>query len=600
MALTLEQYATAKKLDPALLSDCGISEQRMSEGTALRIPYTDEDGTLLATRYRFELHGRNRFRWQAGSRPRPYGLHRLDEARRHGFVLVTTSESDCQTLWGYELPAIGLPRSNFWREDRDANLLDGIAKIYVIHGTAGAPDWVQNSAVRARVHFVGLPDHAKDLNELYLAAPDGFLTAMQALMDHSTPWETLERRRAFRMERVLFGACGVLASSDQILVPFLKSVRDIGLVDEGRNAATIYLALTSRLLARPVSVAIKGPPASGKSFMVERVLAHFPNDAAIKATSMSEKALLFLNEDLRHKHIVIAESHGISSQFQDYLIRNLLSEGTLDYFKTEQGANGATTKRYVRQGPTGLIITTTQLSLHPDNETRLMTLEACSSAHWTRKAMQAMAARKECLPGVDPAWIALQAWLAAGERRVVVPYAAALASLIPANTVRIRRDFGHLLSLIEAHALLHRLSRERDDEGRIVATLRDYNLVRDMVERVLSNALGATVSDEMRQTVTVVRRLAHILDSSLKAIAENLGVDRSTASRRCKAALAAGYIVRQKVPRRNEFEYLPDCPLPEAGARLLPGTEEVEKAWNSLSGKDIGLPDQALLEPQPD
>jgi hypothetical protein len=36
--------------------------------------------------------------------------------------------------------------------------------------------------------------------------------------------------------------------------------------------ATLYRAVTSRLLDRPVSVAVKGPSAGGKSFVVESTL----------------------------------------------------------------------------------------------------------------------------------------------------------------------------------------------------------------------------------------------------------------------------------------------------------------------------------------
>ena len=40
----------------------------------------------------------------------------------------------------------------------------------------------------------------------------------------------------------------------------------------------------------------------------------------------------------------------------------------------------------------------------------------------------------------------------------------------------IRRDFMTLLNLIRAHAILHQATRERDDRGRVVATLDDTGL----------------------------------------------------------------------------------------------------------------------------
>ena len=596
MGLTLQDYTKAKKLTPALVSASGISEHRSNAGPYLRIPYTDEDGALLATRYRLDLNGPQRFSWQTGSQPSLYGLQRLGAARAQGAVVISSSESDCHTLWAHDFAALALVRPVHWREARDAASLRDVQKIYVISPrtleTEGAvAQWIQTSDIRHRVHLVRLPDGIKDVSDLYLSNTEGFKIAFLWLLQQATPWEVVDNHRIARVERELFGLCEGLAREEWILGAFLKSVKASGLAGEERNAAMIFLALTSRLLRAPVSLAFKGPSASGKNFTVKQVLAHFPDNAAIKITSMSEKALLFLNEDLRHKHIVITESDGVSSQFQDYLIRSLLSEGTLDYVRAEQGADGAMTKRYVRQGPTGLIVTTTKTTLHPDNETRLMTLEPGESADCTRDVMRATAVRKDQAPNIDPVWPALQAWLAIGERRVCVPYAKALAGLIPSGAVRTRRDFEHLLSLIEAHALLHRARRERDGHGRIVATLRDYNIVRSLVEPIFARAVGAWVSHDMRQTVRAVRMRADLVGKGLRDIAKALGVDYSTASRRCRAALEAGFVVKYKRPRSNEIEYWPGENLPEAGAQVLPAVDAVEQAWwDEVVATDVQAP----------
>ncbi len=51
-----------------------------------------------------------------------------------------------------------------------------------------------------------------------------------------------------------------------------------------------------------------------------------------------------------------------------------------------------------------------------------------------------------------------------------------------------------MLNLIRAHALLHQASRQRDASGRIVATLDDYRVVRDLIADLVSDAAGATVA----------------------------------------------------------------------------------------------------------
>ena len=86
------------------------------------------------------------------------------------------------------------------------------------------------------------------------------------------------------------------------------------------------------------------------------------------------------------------------------------------------------------------------------------------------------------------AWEAFQRWLACGERRVVIPYATALADHSRPRPSRLRRDFATLMPLIAAHALLHRGSRPKDAIGRIQATVRDDEVVQDLVAAQLLKA----------------------------------------------------------------------------------------------------------------
>jgi hypothetical protein len=79
-----------------------------------------------------------------------------------------------------------------------------------------------------------------------------------------------------------------------------------------------YLALTSRLLDRPVSIAVKGPSSGGKSFLVESTLKFFPPEAYYSLTAMSDRALAYSNEPLQHRFLVIYEAAGMASEFATF------------------------------------------------------------------------------------------------------------------------------------------------------------------------------------------------------------------------------------------------------------------------------------------
>jgi hypothetical protein len=104
-AFTLEEYAAAKQLDTSALQSFGVK----NTPRGMAIPYMDEKGNLIATRFRHSLKGAIRFSWLKGSKVMPYGLWRLATAREKGYIVVVEGESDCHTLWAHDIPALGMP-----------------------------------------------------------------------------------------------------------------------------------------------------------------------------------------------------------------------------------------------------------------------------------------------------------------------------------------------------------------------------------------------------------------------------------------------------------------------------------------------------------
>ena len=154
-------------------------------------------------------------------------------------------------------------------------------------------------------------------------------------------------------------------------------------------------------------------------------------------------------------------------------------------------------------------------------------------------------------------WRDLQVWLATADHRVSIPYARALAELVPPVAVRLRRDFRAVLSLIRSHAILHQASRERNAAGKVVATLDDYAIVRDLVADVVSEGIEATVPETVRELVGAVKALAaaegdeHKPSVSIAKLAEHLKLDKSAVKRRWQAARARGYLVNLETRSRQ-------------------------------------------------
>ena len=212
---------------------------------------------------------------------------------------------------------------------------------------------------------MSFPD-AKDVSELYLQDREAFASRFEEALQKAIPYEEHQRIAAQIRARAAWDRSGELVKEPRILDVFEGELDGAGVVGERRLCKLLYLAVTGRFLDRFPSLAIKGPSASGKSWAIERVLDFFPAEAFYLLTAMSERALAYGTEPLSHRFLVLFEAAGLESDFASYLVRSLLSEGCVRYETVEKGKDGALRTRLVeRKGPTGLIVSTTLVALHP-------------------------------------------------------------------------------------------------------------------------------------------------------------------------------------------------------------------------------------------
>jgi hypothetical protein len=254
---------------------------------------------------------------------------------------------------------------------------------------------------------------------------------------------------------------------------------------------------------------------------------------------MSDRTLAYSEEPIEHRFLVIYEAVGMSGEFATYLMRSLLSEGRVRYETVEKTSEGIKPRLIEREGPTGLIVTTTAVKLHPENETRLLSLTVNDTPDQTRAILVALAEEEGEAPPNLATWHAPQSWLESAEHRVTIPYGGKLTDLIPPVAVRLRRDVEAVLNLIRAHALLHQRLREN------------------------SKGEPVTVTD----------------------IAKEMELDRSAVSRRVRNAKDRGYLRDLEENPRKPSRLVPADELPD-DLQILPKPEEVragvaERAFGS-------------------
>jgi hypothetical protein len=360
----------------------------------------------------------------------------------------------------------------------------------------------------------------------------------------------------------LFEQCKHLALAPSILDAFSAELRRCGVVGSMDNFQILFLAMVTRLWKAPVSVVIKGSATAGKSFTVDTVLRYTPEDAYAFFSGMSQKAIIYTKRDLRHKMLCIGEYAGLQSDTGNQWIRQLLTEGRIVYSVTgEDSGNGREAPDIVKEGPTGLIMTTTAMRLHPEDETRLISLPIKDSPEQTAAVLKAQAMKALGIADVEAntaPWIALHKWIATGTTQVAAPFLLDVADKADPTKGRMRRDFPKVIALVQAHALLHKATRPIDDAGRIVATLDDYEVVYDLLAQPLAEGQVEILEPGVNEVVTAVSVLSSRPEYQTgvpqTAIVTYLGdeqdlsrIDKSTVSRRVQKALEQGYLAAPPV-----------------------------------------------------
>ncbi len=565
---TIADLARAKKLPIDHLKKWGLRDSGFRGERWVNIPYYDEAGNEVSMQRRLALEkgedGDARFKFKSGSKVVPYGLNFLHHARKKGCLTLVEGTSDCWTLWEHGFPALGIPSAKHWKNEW-VNYLRGVKTVYLMvepdKAGEGLLKKVGLSKLRDRLRVVRLP--AKDPSALHLEDPDAFKAAWtEALAGAKAYSEELDEERKVRLADALKRCGGLLAERD-ILTRFTDDLGRAGVVGEERVAKLLYLGLTSRLLDRPVNMAVKGVSSAGKSYLIQKVIDHFPASAHYDLTAMSERALAYSEEPLEHRFIVVYEFAGVQGETRSYLVRSLLSEGKLRYETVEKTRDGFRPRTIERDGPSGLILSTTAVRVDRELETRLISVTVSDTREQTRAVMLQLASDPQPVPDLDR-WHALQEALECSTHRVTIPFAKTLAELIHPEAVRLRRDFGAVLGLIASHAILHQAGRGTDRSGAILATTEDYRAVHELVADLVAEGVEATVSESVRETVQAVRELSgekkeHV---AIKALAGRLKLDRTATYRRARSALEGGWLVNE-AEERKPMRLLPGAPLPD-------------------------------------
>src|SRR5829696_5966255 len=572
--------------------------------------YRDEDGNLLYQTVRFKpkdfhqrrRNGRGRWEWNLqGIRPVLYRLPELIATPHDQLVLVCAGEKDTDRARELGFTATTNPLGEGkWREEYSEHFEGRTAAVIAHNDTPGwkhAEDVVQSLYGKAAsVKVVELPDVPEDGGDLGdWTDAGGNAEDLRQLIDETPEWspppppeEAAQREEraeeAWRDDRVR-----KLARSTDILAEGYELLRRGGLVGEERNAKLMLTVSATRHLRDPMSVIVGGDSSGGKSYLLKQITKTLPEDFYYTLQSVSDKALAYIGEDtLVNRFLQIYELGGMGKEGEQGLemAKQLLTEGSIERQIAESTGKGVRGRKVKTNGPTGLWTTTTKKTIDAELKNRALGFDIDESPEQTARIIKARPHRKKKRKGADVDYApfkGLHLWLAAQQNDVVVPFEGVVADLIDHKAVRMRRYADYLMSLVEAHAVLHQVNRERDADSWIVATLPDYRAVYPLVRDLIGEAAEVSVSETMRETVEQAQKIVKMnLPLTRGSLAESLDITPQAAGRRLGDAARSGYVKHDpdSLDRKTRVYVMGDEKLPDKNHFAIPHPDEVAAAFD--------------------
>jgi hypothetical protein len=301
---------------------------------------------------------------------------------------------------------------------------------------------------------------------------------------------------------------GAMVRAPDLLARVVSDIECAGVAGEKELGMMLYLVGLSRKLTGPLAALVRGPSASGKSYVIDRVASLAPPEAVIRATQMTPQSLFHMRPgSLRHKWIVAGErSHRQDNDAADATraLREMISARRLSKLMPVKLGDRLETVLIEQEGPIAFVESTTLEQVFDEDENRLVQLFTDERPAQTRMILNRLAADSAGHGAGDNGAARTVQLHHAAQRMlrpcgVVIPFAVRLGALVPDCRVEARRAFPHLLATIQASALLHQHQRERDGEGCVLAVRDDYRLAARLLQGSMRRLLGRGVGSPARR-----------------------------------------------------------------------------------------------------
>ncbi len=318
--------------------------------------------------------------------------------------------------------------------------------------------------------------------------------------DQARQVKVLSRREEAEAEALL-KETDVLETMSRVLE------KHFGIVGEEANRKLALLVVASRLLPKPLGCIVRGAASSGKSSLIQSAARLLPESQVLNFSRLTSQALYFLpRTSLMHSVMVVDEYEGVSDS--EYSLRTLMSSQMLSLAITVRDGGGLPTTRTVQIPARVAVLVSTTTPVNGENLSRFVELRMDTSAAQTERVLQRMANSQSTTgSGVAEVHRIQNANQLLKPCRVTIPYAEKLS--FGNASVLARRQFGHVIGLVAAHAALYQEQRrtEKQEGGTLLVEAKpeDYQVVYSLVQHMV-DIVEETLSPAAVELLTTLHK----------------------------------------------------------------------------------------------
>lgn len=306
---TVAQLAAKTGLPADFLRSSGCEDARcfvskeVGKVPSVRVAYRDVNGKAYSWKHRVVVSGKDKYRYEKGSKSALFGQQWLELARGYGKLVVVEGETDSMTLWRHEIPAVGVPGCKAVKVIEPWHL-EGIRRVFVVseHGEAGekfpgaVAEHLRSIGCAAPVLRVVLPQ--QDTNATYLADPQRFRSVF---IRHTT------YARGLRESKLKANA---IISARELCRRRFPPLRHIipGLLPEGYTLLFAAPKVGKSFMALQMAVAVaRGEPFAGLEGQVQPAEVLVIDQEEPIGAEMKDRYLLHGAADLEPSSIIVVD-----------------------------------------------------------------------------------------------------------------------------------------------------------------------------------------------------------------------------------------------------------------------------------------------------